>query len=41
MRRLPIQPWAPQMRKRLGVVVVEEEDMMVEVEVDVDVEGGC
>lgn len=40
MRRLPIQPWAPQMRKRLGVVV-EEEDMMVEVEVEVDVEGDC
>lgn len=39
MRRLPIQPWAPQMRKRLGVVVVDEEDMMVEVEVDV--EGDC
>lgn len=38
MRRLPIQPWAPQMRKRLGVVV---EDMMVEVEVEVDVEGDC
>lgn len=41
MRRLPIQPWAPQMRKRLGVVVEEEEDMMVEVEVEVDVKGGC
>lgn len=42
MRRLPIQPWAPQMRKRLGVVVVEEEeDMVVEVEVKVDMEGGC
>lgn len=41
MRRLPIQPWAPQMRKRLGVVVVEEEDMMVEVDVEGDVEGDC
>lgn len=41
MRRLPIQPWAPQMRKRLGVVVVEEEDMMMEVEVEVDVERDC
>lgn len=40
MRRLPIQPWAPQMRKRLGVVV-EEEDMVVEVEVEVDMEGDC